>query len=225
MRKPRTVDKVAEAGNHRPSKVMTDSSSPKPVPRSKRTTRAKVAEAAGVIEAVATASVDAATAKLIDELFPPFASISPEASAAAKHAADMLSAPHVRPWLALIECMEATAQHPGVQQSPEHVALLEFLLYFLRDWLSPASAARALAELHSVLSIRPGSGRPTKEQRNRGWADRVDELIRDKTMLNARERYEEVAAEWNANREHNPVKWTTVRDAISTGKKPKRSPK
>jgi hypothetical protein len=165
---------------------------------------------------VATASLDAAAAKLIDTL-PRYFQTSPEAAAAAKRAADLLSAPHVQPWLAMVEVLEATARHPGVQQSPEHVELLNFLVPFFNDWLSPGGAARALDELHAVLSIRLGAGRPTNDDIYRRWQDQVEDLRRTRPTLTTRERYEEVAEGWS--RMHAPVKWTAVRNGISKLKK------
>lgn len=65
-----------------------------------------------------------------------------------------------------------------------------------------------------------GGGRPPVEQRWESWTRRNEELKKIRKTLTARERYEDIASEWESDG-HAPVKWTAVRDGISDLKKAK----
>jgi hypothetical protein len=110
---------------------------------------------------------------------------------------------------------------PVILRSPEHVKFV----WLMRETLLASHHTQAvdwmLKPIDTLLSRR-GGGRPSTEEKWGEWRDRVDELKRTKPTLTARERYEDVAAEWAKGNES--IKWSAIRDGISDLKKREKNP-
>ncbi|ABE42919.1 hypothetical protein [Polaromonas sp. JS666] len=97
------------------------------------------------------------------------------------------------------------------------VSLFQDLVFDVEYGATPEEIFRPVEILYRSMRGKAG-GRPRKEDVWKEWRQRYEQKRVRHPSLTARERYEDIASEWESEG-HTPVKWRQIQDGISELKK------
>lgn len=122
---------------------------------------------------------------------------------------------------AISEALQAAHLDHRVRPSVELSRFLWLMRELVHDFRAGETLESMLQQVDALVAMRDGSkgGRPRLTVQHEGWSRRCEDLKRTHPSRTPQERYEDVAAEWNAEHPRRPVTWRGVRKAVTALRK------